>query len=120
MIIGVGVDIIEIERIKRAIERNKRFLIKVYSERELEELKGKNIESYAGYFSAKEAVSKALGTGVSNFKWTDIEIIKENSVPKIVLNNNVKNIAEQKGIKNIYISISHSKEYATAFAVAEG
>ncbi|CCJ33972.1 holo-ACP synthase [Caloramator australicus] len=120
MIIGVGVDIIEIKRIKRAIERNKRFLLKIYSEKELEELKKKNIESYAGYFSAKEAVSKALGTGILNFKWTDIEIVKENSAPKVVLNNNAKKIAEQKGIKRIHISISHSREYATAFAVAEG
>ncbi|MCX7905065.1 MAG: holo-ACP synthase, partial [Caloramator sp.] len=68
MIVGIGTDIIEIERIKRAIERNRLFINKIYTENEIEYLKNKNTESYAGYFCAKEAVAKALGTGISGFK----------------------------------------------------
>ncbi|SEF60545.1 holo-[acyl-carrier-protein] synthase [Caloramator fervidus] len=119
MILGVGVDIIEINRIEKIIKKNKRFLTKIYTNRELDYLKEKNFESYAGYFCAKEAVSKALGTGIT-FKWTDIEILKDGSVPIVVLHNKAFQAANQKGIKRVHISISHCRDYATAFAVAEG
>ncbi|KRQ87133.1 Holo-[acyl-carrier-protein] synthase [Caloramator mitchellensis] len=120
MIIGIGTDIIEIDRIKIAIERSERFKEKIFTDNELSYLKNKNVESYAGYFCAKEAISKALGTGISGFSWKDIEILKINSVPNVRLHNAALQIANQKGIKTIHISISHSKDYAIAMAVAEG
>ena len=120
MIIGIGTDIVEIERIEKAIERNERFKLKIFTEDELKYLENKNIESYAGYFCAKEAVSKALGTGVKGFGWRDIEVIKINYAPKIKLNNGALQIANQRNIKEIHISISHSRDYAIAVAVAEG
>ncbi|MFA5524397.1 MAG: holo-ACP synthase, partial [Tissierellales bacterium] len=74
----------------------------------------------AGLFAAKEAVSKALGSGISGFKWTDIEIYTESSgKPCVRLLGKAKKLADTIGISNIHISISHSKENAVAFAIAE-
>ena len=78
MIIGIGNDIIEIERIEKAILKEG-FKNKVYTERELENIlkRGNRVETYAGIFSAKEAISKAIGTGVRNFALTDLEILND-------------------------------------------
>jgi len=120
MIIGIGTDIIEINRIKKAI-LNKNFINKVYSQNELEFIKENKYNTFAGNFAAKEAVSKALGTGFSSFMPIDIEILKtENGKPYVILKNNAKKISKMLNIKKIHISISHSIEYAVAFAVAEG
>ncbi|CDF57696.1 holo-ACP synthase [Thermobrachium celere] len=119
MVKGVGTDIIEISRIKRAIEKTN-FINRVFTENEIEYLKNKNVESAAGYFAAKEAVSKALGTGIKGFSFKDIEILKRDGAPYVVLHRGAKKIAEEKEIKNIQISISHCREYAVAFVVMEG
>ncbi|SKA87955.1 holo-[acyl-carrier-protein] synthase [Caloramator quimbayensis] len=119
MIIGVGTDIIEINRIEKLIN-NTRFMEKFFTSGEREYLKIKKAESAAGYFCAKEAISKALGTGFSGIKFTDIEIIKVNSAPKVLLHGKALDIANKMGIKNINVSISHCKEYAVSCAVAEG
>lgn len=112
VVIGIGTDIIEIERIKKAIEK-KGFKERVFTEKELNELKNKRIESYAGKFSAKEAISKALGTGVRGFSLVDIEILNdEMGKPKVYL----KGALKDKEVK-IELSISHCKEYATATAL---
>lgn len=118
MIVGIGTDIIEIWRID-GISNRTRFMERFFTNQEREYLRNKRSESIAGYFCAKEAVVKALGTGFSGFKWTDVEIIKVNSVPTVVLHGEALNIAQKRGIKNIYLSISHCREYATATAVAE-
>lgn len=121
MIKGLGVDIIEISRIERAIERNPRFLKKIYTDCELESVsdKGNYSTSLAGYFAAKEAVSKSLGLGIRNMNWNDIEIKKDlHGKPYIKLHNNAKKIAYSKHICEILISISHSKENAIAQAIA--
>jgi holo-[acyl-carrier protein] synthase len=123
MIIGTGVDIIEIDRIKRAAERTKSFMSKVYSENEivLFREKGMRMESVAGNFAAKEAISKALGTGIRGFQLKDIEIVRNGiGKPEVYLYGRAKIIAELKGVKSIHISISHSKNDAIAFAVLEG
>jgi hydroxyethylthiazole kinase-like uncharacterized protein yjeF len=119
MILGTGTDIIEISRIKN-IYNNSRFLEKMFNINEIEYLKLKGSESTAGYFCAKEAVSKALGTGFSGFKFTDIEIIKKAGAPFVLLHGRALEIARSRGIIEIYVSISHSRNYATAIAVAEG
>ena len=119
MIKGIGTDIIEINRIENII-KNSKFLNRCFTVKEIEYLKSKNPESTAGYFCAKEAVSKALGTGFSGFCIKDIEIIKKNSAPYIILHNKAIDIANEKGIRNIHVSISHCRDYAVAFAVAEG
>lgn len=119
MIIGIGTDIIEINRIEKAINRGL-FLDRVFTEIEREYLDKKRAESAAGYFAAKEAVSKALGTGIKGFTFKDIEIQKNNGAPFVVLYGGAKDTAKKLGIKKIHLSISHSRDYATAVAVAEG
>ncbi len=115
MIVGVGTDIIEIKRIEKAMEKES-FLRKNFTEKELQMFKEKNMrgETVAGNFAAKEAVSKALGTGFSGFSAIDIEVLRdENNKPYAILNQKAKKAV------NINLSISHCKEYAVAFAVAE-
>ena len=116
MILGIGNDIVETERIEKAIS-NEKFIKRVYTEKEIEiiEKKGSKAASYAGRFSAKEAISKALGTGVRDFNLTDIEILNDElGKPYVVLKNELKGRMVDMRIE---ISISHSKEYATAVAV---
>ena len=120
MIIGIGNDIIEIERIEKAISKEG-FKNKVYTERELENIvkRGNRVETYAGIFSVKEAISKAIGTGVREFSLLDLEILNDNlGKPYVVVSEKVDKILKSK--KNDYrieISISHSKKYATAMAI---
>ena len=119
MIIGTGIDIIEIKRIEKAAENNL-FIKKIFTENEIEYLRNKNIQSMAGLFCAKEAVSKSLGTGISGFSWRDIEIMHEGEKPFVNLHENAQKIADEKKILNVQISISHCREYAVSMAVAEG
>lgn len=122
MIIGVGTDIIEIKRIEKAISKES-FVKKYFTENEIIFFQSKNFktETIAGSFSAKEAVSKALGTGFSSFGAIDIEIMHtSNGAPYVVLGGNAKIVAREKRVENICISISHCKDYAIAYAVAEG
>ena len=120
MIVGIGNDIIEIERIEKAISKES-FKNKVYTQRELEniEKRGDRVETYAGIFSAKEAISKAIGTGVREFSLTDLEILNDDlGKPYVVVSKKLdKIIKSKKEDYQIEISISHSKKYATAIAV---
>lgn len=123
MIIGIGTDIIEIKRIENAVNRNSEFLNRIFTDNEISYIKSRkfNPQNIAGNFAAKEAVSKALGTGISGIRWKDIEIIrKANGAPLVMLHDKALKCSNDKGIIKINISISHSEEYAIAFAVAEG
>ncbi len=120
MILGVGCDIIEISRIEKAIEKEN-FLTHCFTEREIEyfNMKHNRAESIAAGFAAKEAVSKALGTGISGFSLTDIEILhKENGRPYVNLTGGALKIADNLGGK-VSISMSHSKDIAMAYAVLD-
>ncbi|MBP3886411.1 MAG: holo-ACP synthase [Cellulosilyticum sp.] len=123
MIIGIGTDIIEIDRIQKVISKTKSFLDKAYTIREQNYyvIHHKHVETLAGFFAAKEAVSKALGTGFRSFGMRDIEIVP-NAIgkPEVYLYDNAKKLADELGITTIHVTISHCKAYATAFAVAEG
>ena len=120
MIVGIGNDIIEIERIEKAILKEG-FKNKVYTERELEniEKRGNRTETYAGIFSAKEAISKAIGTGVREFSLIDLEILNDDlGKPYVVVSEKLDKILKnKKECYQIEISISHSKKYATAMAI---
>ena len=120
MIVGIGNDIIEIERIEKAISKEG-FKNKVYTQKELENIKkrGDRVETYAGIFSAKEAISKAIGTGVREFSLTDLEILNDDlGKPYVAVSEKLdKIIKDKKEDYQIEISISHSKKYATAIAV---
>ena len=122
MIFGIGTDIIEIKRVKRAISRSPRFLERIFTENELKYYREKNMNAQhiAGGFSAKEAVLKALGTGLRGFRWKDIEVLRDSmGKPVVRFSGNVKQFAEDNGIGAIHVTISHSKDFAAATAVAE-
>ena len=120
MIVGIGNDIIEIERVEKAILKEG-FKNKVYTQKELEniEKRGNRTETYAGIFSAKEAISKAIGTGVREFSLIDLEILNDDlGKPYVVVSEKLDKILKNKKESyQIEISISHSKKYATAMAI---
>lgn len=123
MIIGIGTDIIEIDRIEKAIKTNPRFKEKLFTayERSYFESKNNKAESIAGSFAAKEAVSKALGTGFRSFGMEDIEIRRdEMGKPYVSLLGEAKVLGESLGVRGIQLTISHCKDYAVAFVVVEG
>ena len=121
MIFGIGTDIIEIERVRKAVNR-KNFLNSVFTETEQKycNSRGKNsAASYAARFAAKEAFFKALGTGIFT-RLTDVEIINdEHGAPKIFLHGKTQTLAYERGIEKFFVSLSHSREYATAICVIE-
>ena len=127
MIIGTGVDIVEIDRFKNMKEKT-RFMKRVFSVREQEYLASKDSQTMAGLFAAKEAVSKALGTGFRGFFPCDIEILHDkNGKPFVMLHGIAQAVANSITSKKddpirpssylIHISISHNHTNAIAFAV---
>lgn len=118
-----GIDIIEISRIKEAIEKNKdAFLEKVYTQNEIdycEAHKAAKYQHYAARFAAKEAVAKFFGTGFNGkFDFKDIEVKNDGTgKPEVTLLNGALDLFKERGYKEISISISHSKEYATSMVI---
>jgi holo-[acyl-carrier protein] synthase len=124
LIVGLGVDIAEVGRMKTAIERHgETFLRRVYTAREqeyCERFKNK-YERYAGRFAAKEAAMKALGTGWSRgVRWVDVEVVREKGGrPTMKLAGEAAKVAERMGVKNIALSITHTAEQAFAQVIFE-
>jgi holo-[acyl-carrier protein] synthase len=121
MILGVGTDIIEVDRVKKAVGKPE-FKNKVFTEREIEYCdKNNSAESYAARGAAKEAFFKALGTGwVGEMKITEVEVLNNSEgKPEIVLSGNVLKVFKEKGGGNIHLSLSHVKETAVAFVIIE-
>lgn len=120
MIFGIGIDIIEIKRIQRSIEKfDNLFLNKIYTQTELDYCfsKKNKFQHFAARFAAKEAIAKALATGWSKgFRWKDIEIFNEKSgMPNVILHGNLeKFLGNDKSLK---ITMSHSEHYVTCFAI---
>lgn len=116
-IFGIGTDIIEIERIQKAINKNERFLSRFFTEREIDyfEKKAFKPNTIAGNFCAKEAISKALGTGVRKFNLKDIEVLRDDlGKPIVMTHGKLSELCLDLEISEIMVSISHSKEYAIA------
>jgi len=124
MILGIGIDMVKNNRIKKLIDKyGEHFLKKVYTEAEIEYCQGKNKAaiSFAARFAAKEAVLKALGTGMRNNSWQDIEILNnELGKPEVNLFAKTKKKADELEVRSIFLSISHEKEYSIAQIVMEG
>lgn len=117
---GLGVDIIEVERIRRALERHKRFMTTIYTPSEIEYcLKSKlPHRHFALRFAAKEAVFKALGTGLNGFQWKMVEIVnRRNGCPSVLLHDAVLRYAQDSGVEGIKVSLSLSRENAIAVAM---
>ena len=115
-----GVDIIEIPRIKQTLDRyGQRFLDRIFTPDEIAYCRGR-APNLAGRFAAKEATMKALGTGVRGVSWKDIEVIRaESGAPSVKLHGRAQKRAERLQVSEISLSISHSREYAVAFVVAQ-
>lgn len=119
MIIGVGTDIVEVERVMRACEKPV-FLQKYYTEEEQRLIEQRRSRA-ATNFAAKEAVSKVFGTGICGFRMKEIEVLRdERGKPYVVLHHKAREVAQTLGIERIHISLSDSSQYATAFAIGEG
>ena len=124
MIVGMGIDVAEVSRIREVIESQKqRFLHRVYTENEIaycEQFRNK-YERYAGRFAAKEATMKALGTGWSRgVRWVDVEVVRQRGGrPTISLLGEARKIADSLGVKNIALSITHTAEQAIAQVIFE-
>src|ERR1700739_4755186 len=115
MLLGTGIDIIEIDRVARSIDRfGDRFLHRIFTAGEIAYCKRKKnaAESFAARFAAKEAAAKALGTGISHgVSWKEFEVIREVSGrPVLRLSGRAAELAEAMGVKRIQLSLTHSRE----------
>lgn len=124
-VVGVGTDITECLRIARMIERHGEiFLQRVYTPAEIAYCQSRKqaVQHFTGRWAAKEAVLKALGTGwVKGISWLDVEILnRPGGRPEVILRDGAKKVADGLGIKEVWISISHCRSHATAFAIALG
>ena len=118
MIIGIGNDIAEIERIKKACEKEA-FLRRVYTEKERESSKNK-APYLAGCFSVKEAVSKAFGTGIRGFELYEIEVLRDNhGKPYVNLFGQAKDMAQKLGIDIFHVTITNTSQFAFSTVIAE-
>ena len=124
MVVGLGTDLTEIERVRRSVERfGERFLRRVYTEGEIAYcMRKKNFaESFAARFAAKEAAAKALGTGISRgVSWQEFEVTREPGArPVLRLHGRAAHIARQMGVVHIALSLTHTREMAMAVVVME-
>ncbi len=123
MIVGIGTDIVRVERIRRLLERYPGFVERVFSAGEINycQSKARPEQSYAARFAAKEAVMKALGTGWDGrVNWVDIEVVMNaGGSPQLRLHNGSLERMAMLAADNILLSLTHEKEYALAFVVLE-
>jgi holo-[acyl-carrier protein] synthase len=127
MIIGTGVDLAEVDRIRAALEDpriGRRFRDRVFTEKEIaycEKKRRGKYQSYAGRFAAKEAVMKALGRGWgAKVRWLDIEVVRARSgKPDIALHDKTAKLADELGIRRWALSITHTKEHGLAYVIAQ-
>jgi holo-[acyl-carrier protein] synthase len=121
MNLRTGVDLIEISRIGEVVSRHgKHYLERIYTPAELD-LCGKRAESLAGRFAAKEAVAKALGCGIGEVEWKEIEILgDEQNAPMLNLSGRAAQKSQELGLERWSLSLSHSQSHAVAFVVAIG
>ena len=117
--IAVGIDIIEVDRVRKVFEHHgERFLKRVFTEMEVWQCRGK-AERLAGRFAAKEAISKALGTGIHGVGWREMEVVQLRSGrPSVRLHGNAKRRAERLGLSAFDVSMADLKAFSIAIAVA--
>ena len=122
MVLGIGTDIVEIARVRKAVESD-RFRDRVYTEREQEYCQSRGMQaaaSYAARFSGKEAVLKAFGTGLRAGSLLDIEILPDElGCPRVALSGYFAEKAAAMGADRIHLSLSHARDYATAQCILE-
>ncbi len=124
MALSAGVDIVELDRIERAVERyGARFLARIYTPEEVTRYRDR-LPELAARFAAKEAISKALGVGLNHISahgigWQDVEVLPDPlGKPMVHLSGRAQALAREQGLHQWSISLSHSRDYAVAFVVA--
>jgi holo-[acyl-carrier protein] synthase len=119
-VLGVGIDLIEIDRIASALARRPRFAERCFTEGEIAYCSKKAFppQHYAGRFAVKEAVGKALGIGMT--RWREVEVVRGRGAPTTVLHGKYLRRAADLGVSEILISITHSNQMAAAVAVLQG
>lgn len=121
MVLGIGVDIVKVQRFNSWIQ-NRKLVERFFSAEEVKILDSKVgvAQSLASRFAAKEAFGKALGTGIRNFELKEVEVKKDSlGKPFLQVSGAAKKLCETVGVEKIHLSISHEKEYAVAFIVLE-
>ncbi len=119
--VNIGIDIIEIERLEKAIRRRPRLLTRIFTMKERDYCLSRRRPAVflAGRFAAKEAILKALGVGLGGCAFKELEIIREKSGrPQVLLHGQAKELAAALGVNRIAVSLSHCHNYATAVAMA--
>ena len=118
MIFGIGTDLIEVERVGTSYKKEA-FRNKIYTEQEQNLIDGR-AQKAAGNFAVKEAVVKAFGTGFGKISPIEIEVLREKSgKPYVILYGEAKKIQQEVQVTKVHVSISNTKEYATAYVVME-
>jgi len=119
VIVGVGVDLIEIDRIAQTLERRPRFAERCFTEAEAAYCLSRAFppQHFAARFAAKEAVGKALGRGMT--RWREVEVVRGRGAPAAVLHRHYAEWAARLGVVRIHLSLTHSKGMAVAVAIAE-
>lgn len=119
--IAIGVDIIEVERIQNSIDRyGSKFLDRIFTPQE-QAYCCERAERLAARFAVKEAVGKALGTGIGDISWKDIEVVNdERGRPELILHNMAADLSEMMSLQQWSISMSHTEAYAVGMVVALG
>jgi holo-[acyl-carrier protein] synthase len=125
MVVGTGIDICEVPRLRKSIERfGRRFIDRIYTPREIAyvERKANRYERYAARFAAKEAGMKAIGTGWrGGIRWQDFEVANlASGKPTLALYGVAAKVAERLGVTNISLSLTHTAEQGMAFVILEG
>lgn len=123
MIVGTGIDIVEVPRIAKSVERfGQRFLNRIFTEAEIRycDAKANRMERFAARFAAKEAAMKAIGTGMRGVSWRDFEVGREPSGrPTMLFHSRGAQVAERLGVRRAHLSVSHTEEHAVAYVVLE-
>jgi holo-[acyl-carrier protein] synthase len=125
MLLGTGIDLIEVERIAQSIERfGERFLLRVFTEGEIAYCRRKrnHAESFAARFAAKEAAAKALGTGINfGVTWHELEVSRTAAGrPTLEFSGRAREIAEELGVERVQLTLTHTATAAMAMVVLEG
>jgi holo-[acyl-carrier protein] synthase len=124
VIIGIGVDVIEIERVRVACTRTPRLLARLFTDAERARCASRSGPRFGGLaarFAAKEAVAKALGTGLRGFRWRDVEVANDDlGNPSVVLHGGAAERAQALGVQRVHLSLSTSTGLALAHVVLEG
>ena len=127
MILGLGIDVVEVERIRRLVGEEartgtaERFLLRCFTEGERRfcDARADRATPYAARFAAKEAASKALGAP-AGIHWTDVEVEREDGAPRLRLSGVAERVARERGVSHVHLSLTHDAGVAAAVVVLEG